>query len=542
MGSFMKLYMKYLIVTVFFQVVPLWAAAAGSSLSQNYLDPKKDAAARDAMNKKVTGMLQTQTATTQKVQQQVATTAQTLAATAPQPVPPLPAWVIANPEATPAMPDLTAAELAKSCVFTEKGKSFGNDAQKPNAITFVRKTRYLALLKPYLTRLTNDITKRKAFISQLQSVIDDKQIQINGVPDPAHPGKTIGGLKNLIAADQVLLQNVIAELTLANQNTQAIKAQANESSFIGLTQKVKQGILNDQQQLKDKQAELDKLQASSTSNKVSVQDVAPKIQQTVKLVKYWQAQAPTLQPSLDKLATDIKNAQAQVKQLGDYVNPYGSNPQYAPAIAQYKERLALVQKYLGSYQTAQKTLQQVQVALQFPEVQELLDAVKATSFDVAYAQADVATLKNQLFTQQELRASLLDARDVTAIDKLNTEIKDIKSSMNGQLELLKNGIGELEQNELYLYNLAVANANFFVAQQQYYLKVINTHQDQIKQMSADMTTLVDQIKQISAMISGPINDQIKTTNQLISQLVKDIQTPASGMFDACPRFLQDLLR
>ena len=135
MESVMKLYMKHLIVAALFQAVTLCAAAAGNSLSQNYLDPKKDAAARDAMNKKVTGMLQTQTAATQKVQQQVATTAQTLAATAPQPVPPLPAWVIANPEATPTMPDLTAAELAKSCVFTEKGKSFGNDAQKDRKST-----------------------------------------------------------------------------------------------------------------------------------------------------------------------------------------------------------------------------------------------------------------------------------------------------------------------------------------------------------------------------------------------------------------------
>lgn len=527
----MKSFIKHLFTLVLFKTI-IVSAGAGTSLSQTYLDPKKDAAARDAMNKKVTGMLQTQTATTQKVNQQAATTAQSLGATKPQPLPQLPAWVIANPEAIPAMPDLTQAELAKTCVFTEQGKSFGDDAQKPNAIMFVRKTRYLNILKPYLTRLTNDIANRKAFIAQLQSIIEDKKIQLNGVPDPANAGKTIGGLKNLILGDQVQLQTVIAELTQANQNLQLIKAQASESSFIGLTQKVKKGFLNDQQQLKDKQAELDKLQASSTGNKVAAKEVTPKIQESVKLIKYWQAQPPVIKQELDKVA-------GQIKTLGEYITAYGSIPQYASTIQQYK---AQKEQLTNTQQQLTQDLKKVQTALGYPEVQELVDAVKGTSFDVSYTQADVANLKREIFTQQELAASLQDARDISAIEKLSTEIKDIKASMNGQLELLKNGIGELEQNEMYLYNLAVANAHFFVAQQQYYLKVINTHQDQVKQLSADINTLIDQIKKISSMISGPINDQIKKANDLIKQLVADVQKPADTMFNGCPRFLQDLLR
>lgn len=443
-------------------------------------------------------------------------------------VPDLPSWVIAPAFAVDDMPDITSAEHKKNCTFEVKGYSFGDNGQKEAAIKYVRQVRYIDVLKAYLDKQSQNITQRKQFIDSLKDQITIRRDRISVLQD-------------LIKNDQVLLQANIT--SLANQKTTLVtlQNQLKSSKLQDIMNQTVKALQDAQQQLK---------QAQSLAGKQVTLD--PTNQQNIVLyiqwIKYFRANGQTLlQEAQNKLADNKK-------QLDAYQAATQKNPQYKPYVDQ-------AQKIVTTSEGIVDTLAKQQAAAQSDAATQLLqrvmqDDVKPLALDQAYKPDQATTYQSRLVTLKDLQTAL-SALPQSGMDYASL-VKRIQNSVKTTMADLQTSFDAQAQTELFTYKNAMDQANFFVAQQDYYNKVITDHQNEITRLQKEIEKLIAQIQNISDVINKQLVPTINAVKgckagepcatitardfMSIQDLVTKIQNPSSDMFNGCPYFLQDLLK
>lgn len=415
-------------------------------------------------------------------------------------VSPLPSWTTAPALTLWGMPPLQSWEMAKSC----QNNTFKNDA-----VLFIQQSRYITSVQGYLQEVMWDINQRSSYIQQLQGMITARK-------------QDVAYLQQMIQDDSQKLQNVQQQLNQASTSIAQLQTQLTSSPLTQLIQQATTDFSQAQQQLSQQTAQHAQLTAQ-------IQKITPADQQRITYTLQW-------------IQFHQENDQALIGSYQNYVNDITNNPAYKSWKA-----------YLPTYTNMLKALQTAQPIAASSQAQALLDAAAGTTYQTSYKTTagpinSSATMQQyeKLYVTKELsitdiQDALDDLQTLVKYSKLAAQITTLTNSLPGQLDVLSKGFNDQMQDELDAYNNAIAQANFYVTQKNYFAQKISAHKAMINQLNNEINQLVGQIQQVSTAISTSLVPAINNVQQVITQLAHALQNPPKGMFAACPYFLQSLL-
>lgn len=416
-------------------------------------------------------------------------------------VPALPSWVIAPAASMPGMPTLSPQETAKNCQ---------NNARKAEAVLFVEQYRYVGVLQNYIHAIQNDIVSRSTYIQQLNNAVIARK-------------QNIAELQTLITQDIAAMQPIIKQLNQSQTSLAQLQTQAQSSQLNTLIQQATKGFQQDQQLLTDKTAQLAQIKEVTQQDKDNLTFILKWLQfhrdYDSKLISYYQ--------------NEIQQIQQGLKTDPDDYAGYES--------------------YIPTYQNMLSSLQTAQPIATSSLAQQLLDAMPGGPYaNVTYkttptpSDTDVQNFETTYASVEEtaanLQAALNDLNTLNQYAQLQQETAALQTSLPGQLDVLSKGFSDEMQQQMEEYNNAIAEANFFAAQKEFFQNTIDLHKTAINALSGEISQLVQQIQQISSAINQSLVAAITTAQVEIQHLAEALQNPSAGLFDACPFFLQGLLK
>lgn len=305
-------------------------------------------------------------------------------------VPALPAWTTAAPAALPAMPTLSAGEMARSCK---------NNSQKNNAVTFVQQVRYLPVLQTYLADLKIDLNNRQNYIAGIK--------------------QNIAYLQQLSAEEQQTVTQLNAQIATYKTYLQQ-QQQGTHNAVQQAMQQAAQNLQQDEQNLTKLQGEL--------------QTAQQKLQQSSTYVQW--AKYVTTTFTTQSLSTYISGLQKYQQQ---YATAAKTQPAYARYAQQYADEVAIYQNFLNLYSLAQQIVQLAKGTSFDASYDPSNKTLTTTLFNTPVTQTELQEVQTDLATYQQLNQQAQDIttslpQEIAAIAKdLPTGLAEELYNLNVQL-------------------------------------------------------------------------------------------------------------